>query len=271
MPWCPKCKNEYRDGIKVCSECGLELVNEIEVGRRPVMFGEQDYLQEIREFLEYNNLNSIEITYDNCDGVYELYVLNDDYEKASKLVKVFAEQKRILSLKDEEVITEDNGVNETIEFKAYYNSEKQAEENKSSAWMLFIVGIIGIIVLILGMAGIIPLQFGSPYLFYGVMSAIFILFIVMGVISIKNAKIFERKAESENTLKSAIVEWVNNNLTIETIDEHIGDISELSSEELYFKRSEEIKKLINHKFVNLDQVFLEHFIDEELYDNVFEK
>ena len=28
MPWCPECKIEYRDGFKVCSDCGSELVEE---------------------------------------------------------------------------------------------------------------------------------------------------------------------------------------------------------------------------------------------------
>ena len=27
MPWCPKCKSEYRDGFIVCADCGSELVS----------------------------------------------------------------------------------------------------------------------------------------------------------------------------------------------------------------------------------------------------
>jgi hypothetical protein len=29
MSWCPKCKTEYRDGYRTCSDCGTELVNEV--------------------------------------------------------------------------------------------------------------------------------------------------------------------------------------------------------------------------------------------------
>ena len=28
MPWCPKCKNEYREGFSVCADCGSVLVDE---------------------------------------------------------------------------------------------------------------------------------------------------------------------------------------------------------------------------------------------------
>ena len=28
MPWCPKCKIEYREGFEICSDCGSALVDE---------------------------------------------------------------------------------------------------------------------------------------------------------------------------------------------------------------------------------------------------
>jgi len=30
MPWCPKCKFEYRDGFDKCSDCDVDLVEELE-------------------------------------------------------------------------------------------------------------------------------------------------------------------------------------------------------------------------------------------------
>lgn len=29
MPWCPKCKTEYREGFNICSDCNIELVPEL--------------------------------------------------------------------------------------------------------------------------------------------------------------------------------------------------------------------------------------------------
>ncbi|MFZ3100622.1 MAG: DUF2007 domain-containing protein [Desulfitobacteriaceae bacterium] len=31
MPWCPKCKTEYRRGYNICSDCGSSLVETLEV------------------------------------------------------------------------------------------------------------------------------------------------------------------------------------------------------------------------------------------------
>lgn len=72
----------------------------------------------------------------------------------------------------------------------YMNSGAKAEENRSSAWVLLVVGILGMLVMILGITGVLPLNIGNPYMFYGVMSAVFILFIVMGVVSMTECKAF---------------------------------------------------------------------------------
>ena len=124
-------------------------------------------------------------------------------------------------------------------------------------------------IMILGIMGILPLSIGNPYMFYGVMSAVFLLFMVMGVVSMKNAKIFEKKAESENTLREALEKWCRDNLRAEEIDRELGNISAEKEEVLYFKRYEKLKEKLNHQFMNLDQAFLDNFIDETVYDMVF--
>jgi len=36
MPWCPKCRYEYREGFTTCSDCGAALVEELpEAGTEP--------------------------------------------------------------------------------------------------------------------------------------------------------------------------------------------------------------------------------------------
>lgn len=294
MAWCPKCKNEYREGIKVCAECGCELVEENELySMTPLVFGEEQQMLSLKDFLEYNKIANVEIRYDESDSVYEILVRDKDMQRAQKISKVFMEQQAIEKLKetqecglDEEYLEPDA---EDFEFepdeeadadeaktqakestRPYVNSEEQAEENRSSAWTLLIVGGVGMIFIILGILGIIPLKLGNPYMFYGVMSAVFILFLVMGAVSFKNAKLFAKKAESENSLKDSLLKWCKENLTAEKVDGQIEDAAEMAEEMLYFKRYEIIKKMMNHQFMNLDQGFLDRLIDEVVYDMVFE-
>ncbi|MCM1325602.1 MAG: hypothetical protein NC094_00695 [Bacteroidales bacterium] len=157
------------------------------------------------------------------------------------------------------------------ESRLYQNSAERAEENRSFGWVLLLMGVVGILVVILGIMGMIPFRLGSSYLTYGVMSAIFLLFIVMGAISMKNARIFAKKAESENHLQEILLEWCNKNFREDMIDGEIEKTGEDTEETLYFKRCEQMKKMLNHQFVNLDQAFLEHFIDEKVYEKVFTK
>ena len=118
------------------------------------------------------------------------------------------------------------------------------------------------------MLGVLPLHFGNSYLFYGVMGAIFILFVVSGGISMKNAKLLEKKAASENTLRESLHEWCRENLNAQLIDDAVG-AQESEEEVLYFWRLAYIKERLNHQFVNLDQGFLDKFIDDYVYDEIF--
>ena len=123
--------------------------------------------------------------------------------------------------------------------------------------------------MILGITGVLPFNIGNPYMFYGVMSAVFILFIVMGVVSMRNAKIFEKKAESENSLVDTLLKWSEENLSADKIDAQIENAADTPKEALYYKRFEVIRSRMNHQFMNLDQQMLENLIDTKIYEQIF--
>lgn len=152
---------------------------------------------------------------------------------------------------------------------SYMNNGTKAEENRSSGWVLLIVGAIGMLVMALGMTGVLPFRVGNSYMFYGVMSAVFILFLVMGVVSMRNAKLFEKKAESENSLVDTLLAWSKEHLTAEGVDAQIDQASETPEEVLYYKRFEVIRSQMNHQFMNLDQQMLENLIDTKIYEQIF--
>ena len=152
----------------------------------------------------------------------------------------------------------------------YQDSSQKADDNRSSGWMLLILGLLGLTMEVLGITGVIHLRLSNPYLFYGVMGAIFLLFLIAGVISIRNAALFSRKAESENSLRSTMLDWCREALHAEEIDDQVK-VPDISEEVLYFSRTAYIKERLNQQFINLDQDFLDHFVDAHVYELIFEQ
>ncbi|MCM1191344.1 MAG: hypothetical protein NC123_07045 [Butyrivibrio sp.] len=245
MPWCPKCKTEYREGFTVCADCGSQLVRE-----EPKEGAEAAY----REEWEADSDGELQEEIPWADGFSSGESAADSAEEPADAAVTYTDGKK------------DGRQGRTDGL--YQDSSERASDNRSSAWVLLGLGIVGLIAVVLGAAGVLPLRLGNPYLFYGVMGAIFILFVVAGIVSMKNARIFEKKAESENSLRQTLLDWCGENLKAEEIDAEVC-AEGIADEVAYFRRSACIREKLNHQFVNLNQGFLEQFIDDYIYDRIF--
>lgn len=85
----------------------------------------------------------------------------------------------------------------------------------------------------------------------------------------KNFKALSADAESEAAFIEKMRNWCAENLKAEQIDNELFAGEELSEEQKYFKRTDKMKQLIENKFMNLDEAFLDNFIDE-YYQELFE-
>lgn len=227
MPWCPKCLDEYREGILVCADCGSKLVDELPVNQT----GEETVYEE-------PDIDSLEMAAEQFELEYD-------------------EEKDI-----EEEFYSSPGV--------YVNNEEKAEENRSSAYSLIIIGFIGIVAITLFFFDVLPVNMNntSKYMITGVMGALFVLFFVMGIVSLRNFKILKEKAGKENNLTTTIKEWSLCEMSKEAIDNNF-DFSDTPEELKYFQRSQYIKDRINNQFMNLDEAYINRLV-EEIYPDIFE-
>lgn len=233
MAWCPVCKCEYVDGVTTCADCGSELVD-----RLPAKTPDG---AENRFDMEEAAMA------DNADFM-------EQAEKAAEFME--------FAFDEEQPKPEARGV--------YMNNEERAEENRTSAYTLLTVGILGLIVVICVFFGIIRISLSvfSRYMICGVMGVMFLLFIVMGIISLRNFKVFKKRAVKENNLTEEIRRWLLENVDPDAVDRELS-LEELPDEIKYFQRFDHVKNTLQQKFVNLDEAYVERLV-EEMYEQLFE-
>lgn len=158
------------------------------------------------------------------------------------------------------------------EIKVYQDKKAKAEDYKSSAYTLLLVGVIGLIALILMIMEVLPFRLvgNGKYITYGVLGVMFIGFIVMGISSFRSAKRYASEADDEEDLTGKIKTWAREHLTAESIKENIWFEDGTPDEMKYFKYFEGIKAAVTQEFGSLNASYLEALC-EELYAEIFEE
>ncbi|MBR6315821.1 MAG: hypothetical protein IKR58_02340 [Lachnospiraceae bacterium] len=169
---------------------------------------------------------------------------------------------------------------EDVRLSGVYESKRQkAENHKSSAGALLIVGGLGMVAIALLNLDMLPIKLygGSKYLISGVMAVLFVIFIGMGVTGLKNYKRYLAEAEEEEDLISRAKEFLENMLTREAIEAAASDHIEggekaveqsAKNELLYFPRMEVIRGRMKEEFPEMETALLEKMADDH-YTELF--
>ena len=91
MPWCPKCKNEFQEGYTICSDCKVELVENLPEVEEFIPFFQSEtknIAEKLVKYFAYSDLKSV-IRYSDELGVYIVFVPSEKRKAAQKLYQAF--------------------------------------------------------------------------------------------------------------------------------------------------------------------------------------
>lgn len=150
--------------------------------------------------------------------------------------------------------------------RTYKSPEERYSDMYSSAWTFLILGMAGTAFSILCLLGLIKLPVHEFVLF--VMTFLFVIFILVGIISFQSAKKLKGSIASENDFVDEVISWYRStgakSAAFETLD--LTQPEEL----LYFQRSELIRTLLKEQFPQIDQALLEKLTDDFCEENYSE-
>lgn len=276
MPWCPKCKNEYVDGIAICADCGCTLVDSLEeTEREGLLFGGEEEMRSLYNFLTCNGIGTAILKQDEREELFEILVSPGEKEKAARFMTIFlkerARNQKLENARDlEQEAAQEKAASASRIAPVYEAAAQKAENFRSGAYTLIAVGILGLLFLGGIYAELLPIRLTGPSRYFVgiVMGGLLVVFLVMGILSLRSSRKFAGRAKEESALREELRRWCRENLNAEALDRSIPDLPE--TEELkYFKRTERIQEMISEKFLNLEPGYLESFVDE-IYPEYFE-
>lgn len=252
--WCPKCKNEYRAGITKCADCGEALVESLSASVLETDKPESD----IPDYSPENGENCVSPSIDDVKNIAQMIENGEiDVDELKQAVEA-AKKKQTL---------------------AYVPKKNKYEDNLSSAWTFFIVGGIGTVAIILHLFGIIDFNLSSfsRTMINSVMGALFIGFLIIGIISYKNAAKYKKEAEAEEALTAKTIDEFKSEYTKESIDEKTGvtnidntcnNSDSSATYDIWQKRYNFIKCIIYSRISDESEAYIE-YITEKIYNDYY--
>lgn len=269
MPWCPKCKNEYKEGYSVCADCGCSLVDEL--GEEIIAyFGSEKEVDNLLTYLEDNGYDFAYKRYSSKEGHYQILIQENKKELIRKAMQNYFSNVYVNETPADNYDVSGSFIDEedNVPIKRYKKPAERAAEYKAGFQTMFLVGGVGIVVLILIDLGIIPIYFAkeSKILINIVMGGMFVAFLALGINSLNTYKKLIVQTDEDAEMEKTITKWFSESVTVDmlTSNENKKEAEEI----LYFNRYKSIKRLIKNNYPDLEPSFLEYLTDK-MYNDLF--
>lgn len=285
MPFCPKCRTQYREGFSLCSDCKIPLVDELtddyEIDGLEGLNNPNAQENEANDTVNESSENegegrvvreTVEIKiWDETPGSKtDINIENLNYDMFEKDKDAAPKQK----LDAEEVAHINNYIKKEMvrrskPSKEYVSNDEKSKELKSTGIMLIVVGVLSCTFIVLFVLGVLPFKFrgGFSWVIYGLLFAFFASFIYFGINSLLKYRDIMKYVRMEKEENSEFEEWFKKNITQSTVDSGLPLTDEDQSN--YFMRFERIKYMISKEFPDLNDDYIEMYIDK-IYGDMFE-
>lgn len=262
MPWCPKCKCEYEEGVKLCADCKIELVDSLDdiVEWKTLLKTEkEEQAVEVKEYLEYSGIKEVKYEKvedeedENCNFFYVL-VTDKEIEESIKYLKgyMLTKAKEKKEKESEEEIEEEEIVNE-YETEDYKDDTK-LKDLKSSVYSFGIIGFALFVAGILAITEVITINFSNKYLFSGIILAVGIAFIIIAINSGTRVSKEASKISNRDTSIDRIIEWFGDNYSLDDFAKKYEiNLDGMDEGDIYYIVMDKLKDIIGTQFVEVDK------------------
>lgn len=287
MAWCPKCKNEYREGVTICPDCEIELVDELPEEEedgfaepQPVVLMEVADDEVGEKVVSYLRLNGIvsgvlsrdedkidvivaDLEMDACEELFPGLAVgeNVDLDRLYELVPDIEDQfDEIENETAEKEFSELRAEASTV----YVKKRDKYADLRFSGFSFIAFGLIGLAIVVLNLVGVINI-----FNIYSmiVMTLVFVVFFVIGFATLRRASAVKESVAVEDEFTKQLEDWIAVNLSDELIDEWYDENKE--DQENYFEIHDKLCKTMQMEFPNIHPSYIED-LAEERYSSYLE-
>lgn len=271
MPWCPKCKNEYRAGITICPDCKEELLEELteemELEYVPLFQTDNEELKEkLVKYLIHcgHKVQEESVAAETEEGpqnVFALFIPKDDFQEAMQEIRTVLAYDAKQEAGEEDAKPRHRAPEPST---VYVDAKERYQEYKSSGIMFLAFAVLFLIFGILNVTGTITIMASTPSLIIVFGAAV--AFIYVGVTSLMKVSSLKEEASAEEQTTEDILAYLKDQFPKEELEKITKDNwnmgEELSGEELYFERIAEMKNYVMSEYPDKDENYIDALIED---------
>ena len=264
MPWCPKCKNEYRAGIAICPDCKETLVEELTEDMEEFIPLFQTTDEELKnKLVKYlihcgHNVREESVVAETEEGtkhVLAILVPSKDAKEALQEIHTVLSYDAKQEAGEEDLKPRHRAPEPST---VYVDAKSRYQEYKSTGIMFLVFAVVFLIFGILNFSGMVTIMASTVSLVIIFLAAL--AFICAGISSLRKVSSLKAEASTEEKTTDTIMEYLKENFTRETLLANINE--EITGEMLYFQLMEVLKTAVSEKFPEADENYLDALLEE---------